>query len=387
MNACCIFSKLIKLYIYNTYFKILSTFPLSIAVALSLADKMDPYGKRRSTSNPVSKEFHRPKKLGRYGNTPTAVPAYLSDQFRSNAAGNKKSGYASKNGTTHHKVPGAYGQSPVLDTANFMNPNIVEDTTGFQTNYKVPYSKLIRRFKGKYMNSIQQNQLLIEHRSPSLTKNDEYGPGRVYTIVNVPLWNHIQKLKEKPPKTMDDVLEPKEVWNNWTISGVCENEEGQEELQTTNESERDRLLNIITRGEINLYATFGNNVKSGTPLYLILSKEKFRGENNALAEDIADGTQSGPANRRELSGRGPNSKLTNKPYQLRFWADYRYDRPPLSELIFEDEFGVRRLGEAIYIGRARDSSYNENIRSFDGIHHNINSILKQQTVWAFVDPQ
>lgn len=250
---------------------------------------------------------------------------------------------------------------------------------GWPTNPQIPYAKIVPRYQLPLLTAPQRYQLMItkkQIKDPLWGLNRNIGESRRYTELNIPAWNYIQAKSEKMPATRNDVLTAEDIWNKWGIEGVVRTEEGQEDNDSTDERGKERLINCIVRGYAYIYNTWGNQVRTGTKLYLILKKKQLTSKEEWILNPIGNDIQ--------FISAGDRTELTPKPFQLCFWAHYQYDNPPDKILQYEDEFGDRHRGKAIYIGSAVDPP-GSNQKTINNVNINITAILSQPNFHIFLD--
>ena len=265
---------------------------------------------------------------------------------------------------------------PLADT-NFSIGKPAKDTIGFPTNYTVPYAKILRKFQFPIMDITQLGHLIItkrEMKDPILNRKEM--EARRYTQLNIVAFNYLQTICEEMPETEDDVISPDELWQKWTIEGIVRSENGQEEAYSRDEVGQERLINSVVKGYTYGFNIWKSDLEPGTKLWLILKKVKTDGV-FSLNPQGRDDVRNIP--------KGNPSKNTNMPYQLIPWAHPSYDYPTDSALIFYDEFGNKRRGKAIYVGRAERGVNIENKGSMKNICTDVSSIVSQPKIFLHVD--
>ncbi len=252
---------------------------------------------------------------------------------------------------------------------------------GWPTNYIVPYSKIVRNYKLPLLTAPQKHMLMIgkqELREPGYTRK---GEERRYTLLNIPAWNYLQARTERMPSSPEEVVGAEQVWRDWSVEGIVRNEEGADDPNygSGRESERERLLNLIIRGYAFPHNAWGPNVGPGTRLFIVLTKRKISTKTDWTLNPGGETDVRTPM----ATGR---ASLTNKPFQIAFWAHRDFDTPPDSVLQYTDEFGNRHRGLAIYLGFAETGSGSGGrSRTSESVNRSVSAILAQPQMWIFFD--
>lgn len=247
------------------------------------------------------------------------------------------------------------------------------------TNYIVPYAKIVRKYKLPLLTAPQKHMLMIGKQELREVSQTRKGEERRYTLVNVPAWNYLQARCEEMPSSPEEVLSAEQVWRQWNVEGIVRTEEGAEEPDYWQESDRERLLNMVVRGYAYPHNTWGPNVGPTTRLFLLLTKRKISNETDWAMNPGGETDVRSPT----VTGR---ASLTNKPFQLSFWAHREFDVPPDSLLQYTDEFGNRHRGLAIYIGFAETSASSQGrSRTSESVDRSVNAILAQPQIRVFFD--
>lgn len=256
--------------------------------------------------------------------------------------------------------PGPFGMADFVQPTPELNTN----TMGWMTNWSAPWAKNAKRFKHQLMDANQRYQLLITRReeTPTGATMRRGEQSRRYVMLNIAAWNYFQAMREQMPASAATVPTAIDTWHGkagktdaWTVEGVVRYEEGDDD--SGNHWPRgytqgdERLFNCTVVGHQYTYNTWDTNkVETGTRLYLILKK----GATRTNLDDFS--VHPARAMRRGRTDFRPDENITDRPFQLFFYADCRYDTPPQSALEYEDEFGNMHLGLAIYVGRVADSN-------------------------------
>lgn len=250
--------------------------------------------------------------------------------------------------TSNIGPPDAAGMQP--------SPNGGPDRMGLMTNASVPYAKIARRLRHALMATSQTYQLLFalkERRDPVLKRKNR--EARRYTELSVPALNFFLSMDSEKPETHLDVQSVEEFIDRvdasgraaktggWAFEGVVRYDEGAEDMyKPAEEVTEERMFVSVVSGHAVTFNTFGPNARPNTALYVIVKKMK-------VSNGSTPTFQQRPWEEKQVAPITANNK-TPTPFQYTFWADYRYDTPPLSKLEYTDEFGFRHYGKAIYIG-------------------------------------
>jgi hypothetical protein len=249
------------------------------------------------------------------------------------------------------------------------------DIAGFMTNPSVVSHFLVGEdpdYSAELLNDSQVNQLIIlkkERKAPQCQRiADSPVDIRRLKAVTVIGFNFYQHMMQMMPGPDDEIPSAEEVWSKYYVHGIVASEEGQDG-ESPGPSQRDRLLNVKCDGWVAQTPNgWGNKVKADTRLFLILKQVESNGKYGITADGA---TKTVP---------DIGTIRTNKPFQLSFYADYRYEYPPESELMYTDEHGATRRGLAIYIGRAFEGSMATNASMMNESNVNIASLMLQPPI-------
>lgn len=294
------------------------------------------------TLPPMTSELGFPPSLGQQG---FYQPSAFTGSGRS--TGNNRNAYDTK---------GSTGPGPIRAT-NFNSSAPETNMPGLMSNYWVSEAKLVRSFTEQYMKPSQIYHLMITKKEtrpvianrPRGQKNN----ARRYTMYNIPMFNYMMAVTAKFSKRIlsaDKYLSPEDIWSMWSVEGVCTSEEGQSDPHADYEEGKERIINTVLRGQVSTFNGWGNNIGHGTHLWLILRKPAKAFPREYYIR--------GNSNEKDTVGNGDD--LTDRPYQLTFYANCEYTYPPDSELCFIDDLGTKRMGLPIYIGRALYPAYCQN---------------------------
>lgn len=357
---------------------------MSVTAARQLSATGNETGIPPSGRNPISDVSRKPPPLGQnLSSHPASTSGFVQPSWFGAGGADGRGGKRSTEGRSGELGPRGSSRGVVQDILNMpATPSMSTDyATGWQTNAIIPYAKIVRKYKQPLLVAAQLYQLIItkvEKKDPTNVRKEEE---RRYSPLNVPAWNFLQALSEDMPTSSEEVTTAEQVWKNWGTEGTVRSEEGAEYTDSIDERDKERVLNFVIRGYAFVYNTWGNNIRSGTRLYLILKKKKIQ---SVKQWDL---NPNGTGDVQNVSAMSRTS-LTDKPFQLSFWAHHQYDHPPDKILEYEDEFGFRHRGKAIYIGFAeKGSAFNPNQRTVSNVNTSLSSILAQPQFWIFLDPE
>ncbi len=135
------------------------------------------------------------------------------------------------------------------------------------------------------------------------------------------------------------------------------------------------MFNSVVRGYANTFNVFGTNARPNTRLFLIIKKVPVTAETAFKLKPWDDRAMPVSRNNR-----------TPLPFQVTFFGDYRYDKPPTKALEYKDEFGFRHVGAYIYIGRvSTHSPVRPNYRDIGKCAQDLATILMQPQFHIHVD--
>ena len=289
------------------------------------------------------------------------------------AGGNKpKEGFMGTVG-----VPPASLQGPPGAASMAPSPDMPLETMGLPTNHSAPYAKIARRLAHEWMLAEQNYQILVEKREskdPVLKRKNR--EARRYTILNIPAFNYFLALNSKMPTSPKDVQTAQDILAQWSFSGIARTEEGkQEQYYYKEDVSQERLFNNVVRGYAYTFNVFGTNARPSTRLFLIIKKVPIKPESTFKLKPWDDSTMPVSRNNR-----------TPLPFQVTFFGDWRYDKPPIKSLEYKDEFGFRHVGAYIYIGRVSTHSIvRPNYRDIGKCAQDLATILMQPQFHVHVD--
>ena len=257
------------------------------------------------------------------------------------------------------------------------SPDMPLETMGFTTNHSAPYAKIARRLAHEWMITEQNYQILVEHREskdPVLKRKNR--EARRYTMLNIPAFNYFLALNSKMPASPADVQTAEDILAQWSFSGIARTEEGKQLQHYYKEDvSQERLFNSVVRGLAFTFNVFGTNARPNTRLFLIIKKVPVAPESTFKLKPWDDSSMPISRNNR-----------TPVPFQVTFFGDWRYDKPPIRALEYKDEFGFRHVGTYIYIGRVSTHSVvRPNYRDIGKCSQDLATILMQPQFHVHVD--
>lgn len=325
-------------------------------------------------NNPAVGALPKPSPLGISPNVaPTVTNSFVKPQVFSRVSGGRSRGFGGRLGEEGLKR----GTGPIPSTGITASPNLSTDySTGFPTNYQVPYARIVKRFKHPLMTAKQKYQLVVTQREQIDRASRRKGmESRRYAVLNIPAFNWLQARSELKPDSMESVKSADSVWNDWTVDGIVRTEVGETEPGESGYGKEERLFNILVKGYGMTFNGWGG-VKNGTRLFLILKKQKISGEYELNPQGETDVTKI-----------QKDSEFTDKPFQLSFWADPDHEYPTDEALQYTDEFGYVHRGVAIYIGVSeRDATSKPTGRNVKDVNTKVSNLLAQNQLFIFLDP-
>ena len=228
------------------------------------------------------------------------------------------------------------------------------DLSSPMSNYFEHFAYNSNEFKHDLISTQQDYQIMIIKKEKSGDPLPRGEDSRRHTMLNIVAWNYYQANSEPTPATFSDVVSPYDAWKNWDVAGIVTNEDGEMDPFTgVKDGYGQRVLNLCIKGRCFTYDGWGSGVSGGTYLYLILTKRKpprVAGKDRSNEYHLNPSTEEGIRTARTETKTG--TRLTDRPFQLSFWADYRHSVPPDEVLQYKDEFGIVRKGIYLRIGYA-----------------------------------
>lgn len=231
------------------------------------------------------------------------------------------------------------------------NP-MATDLSSTMSNYFEHYTYNSTEFKNELISTQQDYQIMVikkENSGDPLPRGED---SRRHTMLNIVAWNYYQANSEPMPENFRDVMSPYRAWENWDITGIVTNEDGEMDPFTgVKDGYGQRVLNLCIKGRCFTYDGWGDKLRGGTYIYVILKKRdppRANGTDRSREYYLNPSTEEGIRTTRTETASGV--PLTNIPFQLSFWADHRHVVPPDDVLQYKDEFGILRKGIYIRIG-------------------------------------
>jgi hypothetical protein len=274
-------------------------------------------------------------------------------------------------------LPGVSLEGPPAAAAMTPSPDMPIDVMGMRTNPSAPYARIARRLKHPLMDAPQKYQIILTQREatdPVLKRKNR--EARRYTMLNVPALNFYLARTAAMPRTPADVKSALSILDMWSFDGIVRTEEGKMEQYFWKEDVgAERLFNNVVRGYAHTFNVFGPNARPGTRLFLIIKKVQ-------MAKDALFNVK--PYEKTGIPV--GNANVSPIPFQIGFFGDYNYDKPPVKVLEYKDEFGHRHIGSYIYIGRV--STHAPVLRDYRDVgrcSQDLSSILLQPHFHVHVD--
>ncbi len=286
----------------------------------------------------------------------------------------------------------------ITDPSDFFANEIPLMNSGFNTNYGagfptnrvVNHQILMKSFATEFMNVQQKYHLIMVKKRAHKDCNSnvpnyysmlddayEFGDRIRDVALNIPGWNYFYAKHEPYPSNRESVMTVNDVLELWTYGGVVRTEEGYKNV-TSDETNKDRLLNNTVMGPITTFMGWQTPLPAGTSLYLLLKKMPVKGH------FVVNGVTQEKRSLYDVE-RGPGNRSTC-PFVLSFWASMEHKSPPDSVLKYDDEFGAVHRGVGIYVGLmqfASESHYSSN-NSLNAAT-NISNLTAQSMGDIFVD--
>ena len=131
------------------------------------------------------------------------------------------------------------------------------------------------------------------------------------------------------------------VLERYAFDGVVATEEGKEDAQHPHEHAGERVFNMRIRGPENTFNVFGDDIGLGTSAFVVVRKLDITGETfrpRIMSNEPAMTLPGMPGGRKLFA------------WQVSFYANKMHKTPPMSELEYVDENGVKRYGAYRRIG-------------------------------------
>lgn len=267
---------------------------------------------------------------------------------------------------------------------------MVVDTNGFLSNPILSYHKIARRFKKNELNTDLTYHVVV---TMAECKQETYSGKRLnggvpetrHTMMTIHTFNFLQAKLCGIPNSIDDVKTAQELWNEWCLDGIGVSADGQDnqeqELNKTQRTSRERVWNNIIGGPARTFDLWDNQ-PPGTSLFLILKQVDAPSRYRLGLDSSSYSTPSEP---------GSNPNRTPRPFQLVPWAKCGHKKPPLSVLRYKDDFGIVRVGVAIFVGTMYYSdgqmSYDELGNRNSGLQNDFLKTISSNAIYIFSSPK
>jgi hypothetical protein len=208
------------------------------------------------------------------------------------------------------------------------------------------------------MKGEQRYQILIANKDT--TQEDELSKHPVGTTsirknraVSLATWNFISAITEPMPNTPEEVRTPSQAIAGYTFKGPVISEFGQHVFYREKNfgRKRARMFNSAFWGYVPVTNIWGEDIRPGTRLYLILKKVLKTPETyevDAMGQSIRTYEFA------TKMGGSISDTITDRPFQLIPWANFEKYEPRKEDLEYFDEFGQKHLGMAIFVGELID---------------------------------
>lgn len=214
----------------------------------------------------------------------------------------------------------------------------------------------------------QEAQIVLMQRTPApaMPHETDYSAPVVpahqglVNALNLPTWNYMQACNERAPNVQGRSLTALEVLANWALMGVVRNDPSS--MRSVNErgaaysnkpGQWQRLLNTVLAGPVFVHNYWGNHVKYGQTVYLILKKVDLHDVRSDSRSDTGSYNIS-------LSDPHSSTAITiesgrsTRPFQLVPFIpppSRAFSRPTLADRAYHDEWGQRKYGVAFALGK------------------------------------
>jgi len=192
-----------------------------------------------------------------------------------------------------------------------------------------------------------------------------------YDMFNIVAWNYQQHLSERikgyksSPRNTDPIPDADAVWKKWWLDGIASNEQDGTPIPYIagagiKKTQRFKGINLCISGRATVLNIWGGNLRKGTKLYLIL-KKVYRSSGEYVLGDSRDTVKRVNISS-DFDTKGDDVS-TCLPFQLVPYAHYKYTTPPLEEIIYKDENGIKCIGRVIYVGKSNTNVVGANVKS------------------------
>ena len=245
------------------------------------------------------------------------------------------------------------------------SPNEPETVVDFYTAPVGQHAKINRVYPHPLMASPQKDLLIFTERERGDPIGAQTGSeSRRYSQVSICAFNWILAASSRQPATPADVMSAYEaVLDSFGYEGIVTTESGESTQHIQRHAHPERTFNVRNAGLASTPNVWGNRVRAGTNLFVIIKKEPISG---ARIRVIPQGAFI-PL---------PTGAIATHPFQVSFFGDYRYEKPPMSALRYTDEFGMEHLGIAIRVAKASNNPpCHVNADHLENARHDISSML------------
>lgn len=227
------------------------------------------------------------------------------------------------------------------------SPDAPSHVVDFLSEPRATFAKLSRNLELPLMTGNQVDQIMFTEvlRSIDPVMRRRGADARRYTMLNVVALNYIlamQRVPQTPGARVPNAA--LEVMETWPFEGIVLTETGKEETFNKNEVGAERGFNCVVRGPAHTYNVFGEHVRCGTPLYIIVKKERVDKRKYVVNPGAG--------------GLDPHvsDKDATHAFQVSFFGHQEYRTPPLSKLRYIDEHGIPAYGSYRRIGVAGNNT-------------------------------
>jgi len=259
----------------------------------------------------------------------------------------------------------APGRSGPGFTGSFGLPTkVVNQTLGFQTNHRINYTFVCRRFKNLSDKSLNIGQFCFVRRHAQ-----PLGDHRLHTLVNLPQLNDllyrcaVKRVAPKYTARSQENVAGGNLLDEWAPLGSVCTEVGYKVLNANagDDQPQDRLINATVLGRCSTFNCWGQKaITDGCRLYMVLVRRPI----NAVIEDVDSGTWNNMLNRDEASKQeeGLNREQARAGNYCWQWVPYgNWMAPYPTAQTLGESMGVGDLRDtpfhAVYVGRVSSKGY------------------------------
>jgi hypothetical protein len=282
---------------------------------------------------------HRTLMVGDHGGTPASTtgsvkPGYFQHYPATTSPGSASGATGSVFGSSG-SVLGAM-QATTIEPS----PNAPSHVVDFLSEPRATYEKIARNLALPIMDGPQGDHFLFSEALKFEPATRRRGPEvRRYTQLNVVALNLILAMQRgRVAPTAHQIME------NYGFEGTVLTETGKEEMFYDGEVGAERAFNCVLRGPAKTHNVFGQNIRCGTPLFIIVKKERI--DDRGYVVDA----MKAPMFARDLATGSTHA------FQVSFFGNREYVTPPLSALRYTDEHGLTCYGTYRRIGVAGNTT-------------------------------